>query len=128
MSRLHRSEGVLSGAAMRPDLEPTLCLDFEAGQAKSLEWLPLAVRFKLDKTHLTFTLKEWQTLSIELRRELLLAPLAPGHSGFACRAAMVGASTDTRLSSQDSEGAPEKQELRSFAHYVQRKRSGEGAA
>lgn len=113
---------------MRPDLEPTVCLDFEADQAKSLGWLPLAIRFKLDKTHLTFTLKEWQTLSIELRRELLLAPLAPDHSGFACRAAAAGASTDTRFFSLGSEGALEKQELSSFAHYVQRKRSGAGAA
>ncbi|MFS2208279.1 nitrate reductase associated protein [Variovorax sp. Varisp36] len=99
---------------MRPDVEPTVCLDFEAAQAKSLEWLPLAVRFKLDKTHLTFTLKEWQTLSVAMRRELLFAPLARGHSGFACRAAKAGASTDARFLPVGNESAAEKQEPSSF--------------
>jgi hypothetical protein len=108
---------------MRPDMEPTACLDFESDQAKSLQWLPLAVRFKLDATQLTFTLREWQALLEEQRRELMLAPLAAGHSGFACRAVAAGALTDTRFSSPGPEGVLEKEKPSSFAQYVQRKLS-----
>ena len=102
-------------------MEPTACLDFESDQARSLEWLPLAVRFKLDATQLTFSLREWQALSEAQRRELLLAPLAAGHSGFASRAVAAGASTDTRFSSPGAGGVLEKEKPSSFAQYVQRK-------
>lgn len=56
---------------MRPDLTPTSCLPFEPESARSLKWLPWAVRYKLDEAGLRLTLGQWQKLPFLSRAELV---------------------------------------------------------
>ena len=79
---------------MRPDLAPTACLPFEPAEARSLQWLPLAVRYKLDACGLRLSLGQWQALSEAARLQLL--QLAAG-AEFALRATQAGASRDARM-------------------------------
>lgn len=79
---------------MRPDLAPTACLPLEPDEARSLLWLPLAVRHKLDGCGLRLSLREWQALSLAARQQLLQAPAG---SDFAMLAVEAGATRDSRL-------------------------------
>lgn len=73
---------------MRPDLAPTCCLDFEPTAARALEWLPLAVRFKLDQWQLKLTLRQWQSMDLETRA---LWVASPAGDEFRRIATMAGA-------------------------------------
>lgn len=55
-------------------MEPVHILSSEPPQARSLEWLPLAVRFKLDALGLKIRLYEWQALARPKRQALLACP------------------------------------------------------
>jgi hypothetical protein len=55
-------------------MEPVRILPWEPPQACSLEWLPLAVRFKLDAVGLKLRLSEWQALGRDERLALLACP------------------------------------------------------
>lgn len=59
-------------------MEPVHIHSSEPPQARSLEWLPLAVRFKLDASGLKIRLSEWQALARAERQALL--PCPPGES------------------------------------------------
>lgn len=78
---------------MRPDLAPTACLEFEPEEAHRLQWLPLAVRYKLDGCGLRLSLAQWQGLPAAMRLHLLELPEGVE---FALRAARAGASRDSR--------------------------------
>jgi hypothetical protein len=56
---------------MRNDLAPTCCLPFEPESARLLQWLPLAVRHKLDGAGLKLTLGQWLALPMATRAALL---------------------------------------------------------
>ncbi len=56
---------------MKNDSRPFACLPFEHECAKLLHWLPLAVRYKLDGAGLKLSLKQWQSLAIGTRLELV---------------------------------------------------------
>ncbi len=73
---------------MRNDISPTCCLPFESEHAKSLHWLPLAVRHKLDGAGLRLTLEQWQALPLRRRVDLLHRLPA---SGFEIEAREAGA-------------------------------------
>jgi len=77
-------------AGMHPHLEPTKCLDFEPVQAHRLEWLPLAVRHKLDLAGLKLGLRQWGALPLAGRTQLLRCPAG---EGFALLAQDAGAHT-----------------------------------
>ena len=79
---------------MQTDLAPTACLAFEPDEARSLLWLPLAVRYKLDGSGLRLSLGEWQALPMGTRRELLQMPAG---AEFTRRAVLAGAADDTCL-------------------------------
>jgi hypothetical protein len=59
------------------DTEPTRTFDFEPLQARELEWLPLAVRFKLDRCALRVRLRHWQALDRRERASLLVCADGP---------------------------------------------------
>lgn len=52
-------------------MDPVRLLSCEPPQARSLEWLPLAVRFKLDAVGLKIRLSEWHALTRDERLALL---------------------------------------------------------
>lgn len=56
---------------MRNDICPTSLLPFEPDHAKTLHWLPLAVRHKLDEAGLKLSLAQWQALSRGVRMDLV---------------------------------------------------------
>jgi hypothetical protein len=58
-------------AASRREVKPDRVFSFEPVQARELEWLPLAVRYKLDACGLKISLQEWQSLHREERAVLL---------------------------------------------------------
>lgn len=73
---------------MKNDSSPFACLPFEHECAKSLHWLPLAVRYKLDGAGLKLSLNQWQSLTISTRLDLVqLLPV----QGFAETALKSGA-------------------------------------
>lgn len=73
---------------MRNDIPPISCLPFESEGARSLHWLPLAVRHKLDGAALRLSLEQWQALPLRSRRDLLCRlPV----EGFAAEARKAGA-------------------------------------
>ncbi len=52
-----------------------IVFEFErGGDGAELEWMPLAVRMKLDLAGLKLGLEDWQALTLETRRSLLAAP------------------------------------------------------
>jgi len=55
-------------------MEPDCVLRFEPPQAQTLEWLPLAVRFKLDACCLKVQLEDWRHLPRAEREALLICP------------------------------------------------------
>ncbi len=57
-------------------LTPDQLLPWETGPYADLEWLPQAMRFKLDAVGIKVGLKQWQALPIEAKRQLLAAPIA----------------------------------------------------
>ncbi|ROZ78040.1 nitrate reductase associated protein [Ramlibacter sp. WS9] len=59
-------------------LAPLACLPFESQECRSLHWMPLAVRYKLDVCQLCLSLGQWQSLSLESRAFLLREPFATG--------------------------------------------------
>lgn len=71
---------------MRSDIAPLECLEFEPTQVKTLEWLPLAVRHKLDLAGLKLTLQQWQALDRATRLRLLRAGPADGFAVYALQA------------------------------------------
>lgn len=58
-------------------MEPVQVLSCEPPQAHSLDWLPLAVRFKLDAAGLKVGLAEWRVLTKEQRMALLACSAGP---------------------------------------------------
>lgn len=50
---------------------PRDVLPFESEAAQRLEWLPLAVRFKLDRTGMRVSLAQWQAVPLPQRERLL---------------------------------------------------------
>jgi len=68
-----------------PDLTPTRCHDFEPEQAKSLHWMPLAVRYKLDESQLKLKLDQWQSLPLLARADLVRS-LGDRFAGLAVKA------------------------------------------
>jgi len=73
---------------MSADLQPTVHLPFEPGEAQALTWLPLAVRYKLDQVSLKLPLKAWQSLPRKDRERLLALPAG---SAFEAHAVSAGA-------------------------------------
>lgn len=74
---------------MRNDILPTLCLPFESASARSLDWLPLAVRYKLDAAGLRLTLEQWKALPITERGDLLRRLPQDSFRAQACKAGAV---------------------------------------
>lgn len=58
-------------------MDPVTTLSCEPPEACSLEWLPLAVRFKLDAAGRKIQLSEWQALARDHRAALLACPADP---------------------------------------------------
>lgn len=56
---------------MKNDLQPDRCLRFESDTVQRLDWMPLAVRFKLDVARLRLTLQQWQALPHAQRLDLV---------------------------------------------------------
>jgi hypothetical protein len=71
---------------MKNDITPTSCLPFEPESARLLQWLPLAVRHKLDCAGLKLTLAQWLALPMATRVELLNRLPAQGFAAEACQA------------------------------------------
>lgn len=57
-------------------MQPDRVFDFEPAEARELQWLPLAVRYKLDGCGRKIGLNEWQALALEQRQALVRC--APG--------------------------------------------------
>lgn len=55
-------------------MKPDRVLGVEPPEAKTLEWLPLAVRLKLDDCGLKVRLADWQGLAASQRQALLACP------------------------------------------------------
>jgi hypothetical protein len=70
---------------------PIIVIGEEPPQAHSLEWMPLAVRYKLDVLGLTIRLKQWQALEPSVRRRLLEMELGDASRRAACTWAFVAA-------------------------------------
>jgi hypothetical protein len=68
---------MLTAQDLGKDPEPTRTFAFEPLQARELEWLPLAVRFKLDRCGLRVRLRHWQALDLRERSSLLACPDGP---------------------------------------------------
>jgi hypothetical protein len=86
-------------------MQPDRVFDFEPAAARELQWLPLAVRYKLDACGLKIGLKEWQALALADREALLRCPagapfaahllaLVPGARKLAGGGTMPGAFED----------------------------------
>lgn len=60
------------------DLPPTSCLAQEPEEARSLRWVPLAVRYKLDRCSLHISLDQWHMLPLDVRSALVSLPLGEG--------------------------------------------------
>jgi hypothetical protein len=71
---------------MRNDVEPSACLPCEPEAARSLQWLPWAVRYKLDGASLKLSLSQWQALDPETRKDLVRRLPADGFEALARRA------------------------------------------
>ncbi len=59
-------------------MQPDRVLEFEPAQAKALEWLPLAVRYKLDGCGLKIRLEQWQALPLQARQAMVRCPAGAG--------------------------------------------------
>ncbi|HSW17933.1 MAG TPA: nitrate reductase associated protein [Ramlibacter sp.] len=83
---------------MPPRFEPTAVLPFEGPEAQQLQWLPLAMRYKLDVLGLRLTLAQWQALSLEERRLLVTSPVDAGSAAASLRRLLLhmGAAPDPR--------------------------------
>ena len=64
------------------ELEPTSVLAFEPDEAKALKWLPLAVRYKLDRCGLKLSLDQWRSLPIADRQQLLASREGDAFAGL----------------------------------------------
>jgi hypothetical protein len=69
---------------INPELEPVQTLACEPPQALALDWLPLAVRYKLDRCGRKISLQQWRSLPHAKRAALLKAPMhaEPGGINF----------------------------------------------
>lgn len=83
-------------------LEPRGLLPWEVDEYLDLQWMPQAMRFKLDVVGLKLSLKPWQALPIETRHELLQAAFHDAAQHSAWRNRLVAA-----LSEQGLEAATE---------------------
>lgn len=96
-----------------PHLEPVATLPGEPPQARALTWLPLAVRYKLDRCGVRISLAQWQALDLPTRTALLEAPL---------HAANLQDTFARKLSrSVDAAAGSLAQGSVSFTEYVERK-------
>jgi hypothetical protein len=110
-------------------LTPTACLPFEPEECRSLQWLPLAVRHKLDECCLRLSLRQWQSIPLAQRNVLLEAPLAADDEArsFALAAMAAGATPGTfrpRASHSALGNTPPEvfeADATPFARYVARK-------
>jgi hypothetical protein len=66
-----------------PAPEPTQTFEFEPEEARKLNWLPLAVRYKLDQCGLRVSLRPWQTLAHAHRQRLVESPAGDGFASLA---------------------------------------------
>lgn len=66
-----------------PDPGPTQAFPFEPDAARALTWLPLAVRYKLDRCALRVSLQAWQALPLRSRERLLACPAGDAFHGLA---------------------------------------------
>jgi hypothetical protein len=55
-------------------MQPDRVFEFEPDEARSLQWLPLAVRYKLDLCGRKIGLQQWQALALTDREGLLRCP------------------------------------------------------
>lgn len=85
-----KPENTASGPSAR---EPITLMPWEKGNYVDLQWIPLAVRFKLDKVGLKIGLKAWQALPFESRQDLLKTPFAASHQQHAWSEALRQAMT-----------------------------------
>lgn len=60
------------------ELRPTVCLAHEPEESRALRWIPLAVRYKLDKSLLHISLDTWHMLPLDVRESLVSEPLEGG--------------------------------------------------
>ena len=58
-------------------MQPDRVFHFEPPEARALQWLPLAVRYKLDRCGLKVRLQQWQALPLAGRSALLRCPAGP---------------------------------------------------
>ena len=118
---------------MKSRLIPSAALDFESAEARSLAWLPLAVRYKLDRASLHLTLHAWQALSIDKREALVISVSEDEFRGAAIqcgathRISVAFDNLDMDLVSEafgcDADGAARwLEESTGFSRYVLRKR------
>jgi len=69
----------------------TVVLESEPRQAHALEWMPLAVRYKLDVLGLSMRLAKWQDLALDVRRALVQLPARTEADLSVCRTAFTAA-------------------------------------
>lgn len=81
---------------MNTDIAPTGCLDFEPAEARALQWLPLAVRYKLDQVQLKLSLGQWQGLPLAHRQGLVRCLAEDGFEELARQAGAYPASCGGR--------------------------------
>jgi hypothetical protein len=55
-------------------MQPDRVFDFEPEEARKLQWLPLAVRYKLDQCGLKIGLQQWHALALDQREALVRRP------------------------------------------------------
>jgi hypothetical protein len=55
-------------------MQPDRVFEFEPEEARALQWLPLAVRFKLDQCGLKIGLQQWHALALDQRAALVRRP------------------------------------------------------
>lgn len=63
--------------------------DFESDFVATLRCIPMAVRFKLDRCGIKVSLRQWSRLTVEDRRDLLIAPCDGPEEVDAYRGALV---------------------------------------
>jgi hypothetical protein len=91
-------------------LEPNEVLWFEPLEARELSWLPLAVRYKLDRSGIRLSLGSWRSLELDARRRLV-----------ACREGDDFAALVRTLAAADVRESPAIDDDATFSDYVHSK-------